>query len=205
MNNTIILPTDPRGYQVIPYEGLDAGYRVDILERIRERMFFSLQQHSQVLAVMLVIRFPDCLIAQQNNACFQYFIEEYRRILNIHDYDPHYVWVAEQNQSQNHHYHLLLFLNGNKIRYFSLPPLEANTVWGRALFRFYGYTGAIEGLIHVGEIMQNQFTYHGYMIPRNNPDMQEQALTHFSYYAKCHSKINFANKVRVFGASQLKG
>lgn len=205
MNNKTIQSIDPKGYFVIPYEGLDAGYRVDILERIRERMMYSLQQHSQVLAVMLVIRFPECLTAEQNNACFQYFIEEYRRVLNAYEYDPHYIWVAEQNLSPNHHYHLLLFLNGNKIRYFRLPPLDAQTVWSRALYRFYGYTGSVEGLIHVGETTQNQFSCHGYMIRRDNLDMQELALRHFSYYAKIHSKICFPNKVRVFGTSLLKG
>jgi len=205
MKRTVITQNEPRGYLVMPYEGLDTGYRSDILERIRERMMFCLQKHSQVLAVMLVIRFPGCLVAEQNNACFQYFIEEYRRILNFHDYDPHYIWVAEQNQAQNHHYHLLLFLDGNKIRYFSVPPLEANSVWSRALLRFYGYTGSIDGLIHVGEVSENQFSWHGYMIRRDNPDMQEHALTHFSYFAKLHSKICFANRVRVFGASQLRG
>lgn len=203
-NNTIITPSDPKGYLVLPYEGSDSGYRSDILDRIRERMMYSLQEHSQILAVMLVIRFPECLTTEQNNNCFQYFIEEYRRILNTHEYDPHYIWVAERNVAYNHHYHLLLFLNGNKIRFFKLPPMEANTVWSRALYRFYGYTGSVQGLIHVGESSLNSFTCHGYLIHRNNPDMQEFALKHFSYYAKLHSKICFPDKVRVFGASQLR-
>lgn len=202
--NTTITPANPNDYFVMPYKGLYAQYRTDILERIRERMNYSLQQHSQVLGVMLTVRFPQELNATPNNVCFQYFIEEYRRILFTHEYDPQYIWVAEQNESQNHHYHLLLFLNGNKIRYFSLPPLEANEIWYRALKHFYEYTGSVEGLIHVGEAVRNQVSSHGYMIPRNNPDMQELTLTHFSYFAKLYSKIDIGNRVRVFGASQLK-
>ena len=203
-NKTIVNSNDPNGYLLLPYDGPDAGYRVSILDRIRERLDESLDQHSHVLAVMLAIRFPQALSAELNNHCFQYFIEEYRRILNAHGYDPHYIWVAEKDASMNHHYHLLLLLNGSRIRYFQTPPEEASAVWSRALSRFYGYGGSMKGLIHVGEVMQNQFSCHGYVIPRDNPDMQKFALEHFSYFAKVHSKICFPDKVRSFGASLLK-
>ena len=205
MNSTMIVNSnDPHGYSLLPYEGPEAGYRVDILERIQERLDLCLERHSQVLAVMMVIRFPQSLTIEQNNNCFQYFIEEYRRILNAHGYDPHYVWVAERDEAPSQHYHLLLLLNGNRIRSFQMPPTEASAVWGRALNRFYGYGGFVDGLIHVGKVMQYEHPRRSYLILRNDFDMQDAMMEHFSYFAKMHSKVCFANKARVFGASLMK-
>ena len=205
MNSAMIVNSDaPHGYPLLPYEGPEAGYRVDILERIQDRLDQSLERHSQVLAVMMAIRFPQSLIAEPNNNCFQYFIEEYRRILNAHSYDPHYVWVAEKDEAANQHYHLLLLLNGNRIRFFQMPPTEASAVWGRALNRFYGYNGSVDGLIHVGKVMQHEHLRRSYLILRNDFDTQDDMMEHFSYFAKMHSKACFTNKTRVFGASLMK-
>ena len=203
-NSKILNLNDPHGYSLLSCEGAESGYRSDILGRIQDRLYQSLERHSQVLAVMMVIRFPQSLIAESNNNCFQYFIEEYRRILNAHGYDPHYVWVVEKDEAANQHYHLLLLLNGNRIRSFQTPPAEASAVWGRALNRFYGYNGSADGLIHVGKVMQHEHLRRSYLILRNDFDTQDAMMEHFSYFAKMHSKVCFTNKTRVFGASLMK-
>jgi len=195
----------PWQYNLLPYNGINPGYRTEILDRIAERLIESLQLHSQVLTVPLVIRFPTAIIASPDNNCFQYFIEEYRRCLRDHGFDPHYVWVTEKSQSLNQHYHLILMLNGNKIRYFSTPPVEALHLWGKALQRYYGYNGSPDGLIHVCcTDNQSVFPEYGCIIHRGDIEALQRIQTIYSYYAKVNTKGFTENRVREFGASLLK-
>ena len=152
----------------------------------------------------MVIRFPEEVLSTPDNSCFQYFIEEYRRRLNNHGLGPHYVWVTEQNMSYNRHYHLIWFFNGNKIRYFQIPPREALLYWGLALKRFYNYDGGVDGLIQVGEVEQHGYTRCGYVIHRDDWPLYRQVLKHYSYYAKVNTKGNTADRVREFGASIIR-
>ena len=200
-----ILFNDPSGYyQLQKYLGPNPGYRKEILDRIKERLDFSLSCHSQVMTVPMVIRFPEELQSTPDNNCFQYFIEEYRRRLCNHGLSPHYVWVTEQNLSCNRHYHLIWFLNGNKIRYFQIPPHEALLYWGMALKRFYNYDGCVDGLIQVCEVTQNGHTRCGYMIHRENDDLYKSILRHYSYYAKINTKGVTPDRIREFGASIIR-
>lgn len=200
-----IVFNDPTGYyQLQEYQGPNPGYRKDILDRIKERLDHSLFNHSQVMTVPMVIRFPKGLKTTPDNNCFQYFIEEYRRFFNKQGLSPHYVWVTEQNLSSNRHYHLIWFFNGNKIRYFQVPPRQAQLYWGMALKRFYNYDGYIEGLIHVQEVIQDGYSRCGYLIHHSDDDLYKQILIHYSYYAKVNTKGTTPDRVREFGASCIR-
>ena len=203
MSSSILL-NDPTGYyQLQEYQGPNPGYRKEILDRIKERFDISLANHSQVMTVSMVIRFPEGLQATPDNNCFQYFIEEYRRYFNKHGLSPHYVWVTEQNLSPNRHYHLIWFFNGNKIRYFQIPPRQALLYWGMALKRFYNYDGNINGLIQICEVRQNGYSRYGYLVHRSDNELYKQILQHYSYYAKMNTKGTTPDRVREFGASNI--
>lgn len=200
----IITSADPQGYLLLNYNGPNAGYDRRILDQLSSRISEALMQHSQVLTVPLVIRFPKDLQTTGDNNCFQYFMEEYRRKLNSHEFSPHYVWVTERKTSQNRHYHLILFLNGNKIRFFSIPPREANLLWEKALHNFYGYTGAVNGLIHVHDGRVNGIgVNHGYLLKRGDQEMLDLVLENYSYFAKVNTKGVTPFRVREFGSSQI--
>ena len=114
MRHNILLNDTTGYYQLQEYIGPNPGYRKEILDRIKERLDFTLACHSQVMTVPMVIRFPEGLQSTPDNNCFQYFIEEYRRRLSKHGFGPHYVWVTEQNLSCNRHYHLIWFQDHQK-------------------------------------------------------------------------------------------
>lgn len=208
MNNLpkIITSGNPCGYNVLPYEGPDAGYITVLLKAISDRIHDGLCRTSQILTVPLIVRYPQSVHAEPDNRCFGYFIDEYRKRLNADERRLiHYVWCVEQHLSENPHYHLILVLNGNIMRYFATPPFEANAIWKRALRCFYGYDGSPDGLIQVNEggfdrIVMN----HGYLIHRGNDDLIQHVLEVCSYTAKIRTKLD-AFRVRSFGYSKLTG
>ena len=216
----IITAADQTNYNLLDYDGVNAGYRTDILDAINQRMKDALQHHSQILTVPLVIRYPESIQAEisahwnqqrkpekhyRSNPCFNYFLENYRKALNTNEKRLlHYVWVMERKYSINPHYHLVLILNGNLMRYFAIPPVEATKIWRRSLACFHGYIGTGVGLIHVSSGSYNDMAMkHGYLIHRDNADMLHHVLQHYSYFAKVNTKMDDPH-VRCFGASTLK-
>lgn len=174
-----------------------------ILKKIDERMNALYSKTSQILFVRLEIRFPQNLITNSDNRCFQYFINEYRRYLSD-KYANDYIWVKEQNNSHNPHFHLLLMLDGNRIRYYRNCS-KATTIWARALKTFYEVNINAKGLIqvcgytHGGVKMNNGINVH-----RENLALRSEIFRICSYLAKTYTKeqITFG---RGFGASVLRG
>ena len=218
-NPKIIMPTDPDSYSLLEYDGINAGYRTDILDAITQRIEDGLTHHSNILTVPLVIRYPESVRAEisthweeprepgrhyRSNPCFNYFIEIYRKSINSKEKKLlHYVWVMEKKYSLNPHYHLVLILNGNLMRYFAIPPVEVTEMWRRALACFHGYIGTGVGLIHVSAGAYGDMVMkHGYMLHRGNTEMLHHVLRHYSYFAKVNTKPDTPH-VRCFGASKL--
>ena len=216
----IIMPADTEKYNLLDYDGINAGYRADILEAISLRIDDALKHHSQILTVPLVIRYPESVQASisehwekqrspgkhyRSNPCFNYCLEVYRKAMNSQEKRLlHYVWVMERKFSANPHYHLILILNGNLMRYFAIPPFEAAQIWKRSLACFHGYIGTGAGLIHVSTGSYNDMAMkHGYLIHRDDTDMLHHVLQHYSYFAKVNTKLDSPH-VRCFGASTLK-
>ena len=201
-----ITSDNPCGYNVLPYDGPGAGYITALLKAISDRIHDGLCRTSQILTVPLIVRYPQSIHATPDNRCFGYFIDEYRRRLNADEKRLiHYAWCVEQHLSDNPHYHLILILDGNIMRYFATPPFEANAIWGRALHCFYGYDGSSHGLIQVNEGGFDQIAMnHGYLIHRENNDLIQHVLEVCSYTAKVRTKLD-AFRVRSFGYSKLAG
>ena len=142
-NPKIIMPTETDSYNLLDYDGINAGYRADIIDAITQRMDDALKHHSQILTVPLVIRYPESIQAAisthweqdrqkgkhyRSNPCFNYFLEVYRKLMNAKEKRLlHYVWVMEKKFSVNPHYHLILILNGNLMRYFAIPPFTTRS------------------------------------------------------------------------------
>ena len=206
MSSKIITSANPGNYNVLPYEGPQAGYITSLLDAVSDRIRDALNGTSQILTVPLIIRFPAAVRAVPDNRCFGYFIDEYRRTLNRNEKRLlHYAWCVEQHLSENPHYHLFLIIDGNAMRYFALPPFEANAVWGRALRCFYGYDGSVNGLIHVNEGSFNNITMnHGQLIHRGDDDLIQHVLEVCSYIAKIRTKLD-VHRVRSFGYSKITG
>jgi len=194
-------------YPVLQYDGPNAGYHEEILNVIWDRFHYQLQKHSQILMLNLVVRYPQNLngIVESDNSPLQYFIEEFKRKLQNHGFDPAYIWVREQSASHMPpHWHVILILDANKIRYFDNLS-ECNHYWSLALQKYYNYYGDTTGLIHQCYANINSRVWNkGVVIHRDNKAVLGECLKICSYLAKINSKQNTPPGVRKFGASQIK-
>lgn len=200
----IIIEQNYKGYPLLEYDGPGAGYYTSILDRLIERLEYQLQKHGKVLVVRLVVKYPADLSADTRNDCFQYFMEEYRRKLAFHRFSPHYVWCRECHNARNCHYHLVLFLDGNRIPYFSRLT-EANELWQLAIRKFNPDTRIVpEQLIYKCPAQYSEARMnHGIMVSRNNRPLQQETIRICSYIAKINTKRSAPFDCNDFHASQL--
>ncbi len=193
------------GYQLLDYDGVNPGFYQSILDKMIERLELMLNRHSKVLIVRLIVRYPFEVTSDSRNDCFQYFMEEFRRHLKLEGFDPQYVWVREQDSSHNPHYHVLIFLNGNKIQYYKYP-FKANEIWCNAIARHHGYDCPQKGLIEVCSAGYDGIPMnHGILLHRDNEMLKQEAYRICSYLAKVNTKGNTPKNVREFGTSVLGG
>lgn len=190
------------GLPLLDNNGINGEFYEVILSKINGLLNDSLAQTSQCLVVRLDVRFPSTLNANSDNECFQYFIEEYVR--SFGSALIRYIWVREQNTSHNQHYHIILFLDGNEVRYFKYPT-QAVHLWSKALNNFYGREINATGLIQVCTGIYNGINMnHGIMIRRDDPAIQHEAFRICSYIAKTSTKGSAPRHVREFGSSIIK-
>lgn len=201
----IVNPSEFMSFPVLQYDGPNAGYHEEILKAIWQHFSCALQKHSQILMINLVVRYPQNLkeISPSNN-CFQYFITEYKRRLQNRCWDPAYIWVREAKPNMPPHWHLIIILNANKIRYFD-NLAECNYYWSLALQKYYNYHGDTAGLIHQCCANINSRIWHkGVIIHRGDQAVLGECLKICSYLGKINTKQNTPPGVRKFGASQIK-
>ena len=77
----------------------------------------ALQKHNKVFAQRMDVRFP---LELQQKAIIKFnkrFIEKERNA----GYDPDYIFVRELSKKKHIHYHMALFLDGNKTESFENP------------------------------------------------------------------------------------
>lgn len=200
IKSNIVTGSDFNGVPLLPYEGPNAGYYSKILNIVKDRMVDSFNNSSQVLVVRMVLRLPHEAQAYDNE-CIQYFIEEYRRVLGSKLI--HYVWAREQNSSHNPHWHLILYFNGNRMRYFGSMH-QVNRIWGIALGYSCQYFHSSNGLIHIcGAGINGIQIPRGILAHRNNYTLINEILKLCSYICKVNSKGNAPKNVNEYGSSQL--
>lgn len=188
-------------FQLYNGEKAAEGFSREILDIIINMLDVSLQRNSQVLMVLLQFNFPIVIgVDGIDNSCFQAFIEAYKRQLTISGFDPEYLWVREVGEiNQRVHYHLLLFFNGNKIRFFN-DLYEVKKYWLRALKQFFGYDENIAP-VHIQILPQMK---RGIMIRRGDYSTRELAISLASYLAKIFSKDTTSKHVKAFSTSQFQ-
>lgn len=210
--------TTYNGLPLSPTSKGDEGFYQDILDAIKTQMNKSLEQHSQVLFMLFTFSFPanshtnplDNIVLPDaeiplGNDVFVYFLNQYKRRMNNYGFDMHYVWIREQTDTCNHcHYHLALWLDANKIRYFGSLE-EINAYWSQALARFKIIASGANtaGLIDRGRYEQEgKIEYWGQIVHRGNPEEFADVFQRASYLAKAYSKDGFRPyRTRVWGSS----
>lgn len=102
-------------YNCLPINTANGNYscQLPILKATEALLVNYTQAHSQVLVVGYTLKFaPNC--GDPTNNSIQKFMYTLCRVLDAEGYDPGYLWVREQDESQNQHYHLALLVNRNK-------------------------------------------------------------------------------------------
>lgn len=183
-----------------------------MLEQLLSIMQYMVSAHSKVLFVRLDFRFPLDYAVPPGNQLFIDFLENFIQNLKRLGFDPYRFWVREQPERKpphlgqpapigRPHYHVCIFLNGNKIQSIGGLHQKATELWGFALNR--DATGLVWDCTKDshGNPQEN-----GIMIRRGAPDYETtfQCCFHWaSYLAKTHSKELIPDRVKSFGYSRI--
>ncbi len=182
----------------------DYPFREEILTPLGQLLQVYTEMHSKTLAVRFDLHFPsDYPIVSANNYISEtiaYIAKKYKR----QGLDPMYFWVMEQGVSLHQHYHVLLLLNGEKVRSYSHVFHNAEAAWGRIL----GVN--VSGCVHHCNVTDGQvdMSRNGLSIRRcDGPEkMQEQmqnVYNQISYMAKADTKAEDNDGLRNFGMSRF--
>lgn len=151
----------------------------------------AIRRHNKIFFIRFDLTFNANIDYPSENQLISRFMEALTLHCKRRELDPLYLWVREQARSSNHHYHVLLLLNGNKIQNPYGIFNKATELWGMCL-----NTDAA-GLVHYGTDI---------MIRRNGNDFDHtynEALNLAGYLAKSYSKGEAPKGVREMGKSRF--
>ena len=188
ISSPITYQANYKGYPL--YFNLDSdGYYVDILERNLQLLLYMLSRHPQVLLVRLDFTFPVGMQIPEDNSLFQAFIENYRRYLHRHGFDPVCLWVRERAQSDHFHYHCFFLLDFN-VRNKRKSIQKVEELWCDTL-----------GL--VGDARKRYVRINSRMLTSGDRNCLDESFMWLGYLAKVTTKGSASRYVREFGSSRL--
>ncbi len=183
----------PEGYQ----------FKEEILDALGRQLVYYVSKHSKTLVVRFDLHFPSDFPLVQSNAYISetiaYIVKKYKR----HGLDPQYTWTMEQHNSAHPHYHIVLYLDGQKIRSYQHVFANAEAAWGRAL------DTDVSGCVHHCNTTKGVFDMNrnGNQVRwcDGNQVMQTQmqkVYNQISYLAKENTKAPTKDGLRNFGMSR---
>ncbi len=179
-------------------------YREEILTPLGNLLEYYVEHHSKALVIRFDLHFPQNFPLVSSNAYISetiaYIVKKYKR----QGLDPMYFWAMEQHQSHHPHYHVVIFLDGQKVRSYSHVFTNAEAAWGRSL------STDVSGCVHHCNLADGKVDLrrNGLQIRRcDGPEvMQAQAQAVYnqvSYLAKEKTKAPSGDGLRNFGMSRL--
>ncbi len=175
----------------------DLGPEYQLLE-------YYVEKHSKVLVVRFdlhfPITFPHVHTNQYISETIAYIVKKYKRDC----LDPMYYWAMERKQGMHPHYHVVLFLDGQKVKTYKHVFHNFEDTWSRHL------NTDVSGCVHHCNVTNGRIDMNrnGLMIRRcDGPEkMQEQmqnVYNQISYLAKSDTKCNDNDGLRNFGMSRI--
>ena len=159
------------------------GVYFEIVKRAIEQLDIALKIHTRVLVYRFDLH-PTYFTG--NNKLLSKFIKRikqwiYRKyqIENIG-----YVWAREQERSKKQHYHLAIFLDGNKIQHPGLVRKKIKEMWTP-----YGHMPVIEKPF--------------YFIAKDNQEARLKAIYRISYLGKIRGKGYRDEQAKDYQTSRL--
>lgn len=189
------------GRPILANKELGYGCEIDILARIDALLSFMMQKHSKVLFIRFDVRFPRYVNFQNDNLLFSEFMANFIKYLTRKDLDPEYVWVREQDSSNNQHYHCILLLNGHKVQNYYPVLQKADALWSNLL------GVPCQGLVHFCDTRPDGSRQkNGLMIRRDKhaqEGLEDQCFQWGSYLAKTATKDANLYNTRSVGNSRI--
>jgi len=161
------------------------GVYIETLNKIIEQLDIALQIHKRIL----VHRFDlHVNYYEGNSKCLSKFMNRLKQWIkrNYGIIGIGSIWVREREKSKEQHYHLALFLDGNKIQHPKKLNAQIKEMWGP-----HGHMPTIS----------NPFYY----IDNNNFETERlEAIYRVSYLAKVRGKGYRDEQAKDYEASRLK-
>ena len=161
------------------------GVYIETLNKIIEQLDIALKIHKRIL----VHRFDlHVNYYEGNSKCLSKFMNRLKQWIkrNYGIIGIGSIWVREREKSKEQHYHLALFLDGNKIQHPKKLNAQIKEMWGP-----HGHMPTIS----------NPFYY----IDKNNLETERlEAIYRVSYLAKVRGKGYRDEQAKDYEASRLK-
>ena len=166
-----------------PVQAKPSGWMPRSMKALGDRFCDTLEHHSQVLIVRFDLHVPqyteDNAQISEFMAKLSYWIKSHYKGVN----EVRYVWVREHEKAKQQHYHIVLMLNGNKIRNPHYIHEKGKELWSS--LRGTGY--------HISK-------HHHFH--RDDHDSICEAFYHISYLAKARGKGYKPHHTKNYGASR---
>jgi len=159
--------------------------RADILNSGIGQLLAMLSFHSRVLTIRVDLHMREY---EASNIRISKFINKLRKWLACHYKMKRigYLWVREQERAKSQHYHLILYLDGNKIRY----PSKINK-WIREYWIWHDQPKP--------PTIKNCYT----MVHRDDKESLDESVYRMSYLAKKRGKGYGGPKTRDYSSSRI--
>ncbi len=180
-----------------------SGIHGEIMNAIHTLLEDMLNQRSKIFYLRFDLHFPAEIQYPPDNTIIESFMSHFMKSLYRQNIHSLYIWVREQKMSINHHYHVCLFLDGQKVQHKENILKLAQSLWTSKLNLPLDENN---GLVHYcDKNLDGSYVDNGIKINRNSPDFiynRNRVIFSASYLAKTYSK-NFVNPgVRQFSCSR---
>lgn len=167
-----------------PINSAKSGCYTLILQRLIEQIGAMRTIYGRVFFVRLDLHHAS---PEPTSERISMFIKSARSFTLRRYQTPHmgFLWVREQENAKSQHYHMVLMLDGDKLRHPARLLDELGEIWGRL-----GGTTSIP---------KNPFIFI------DTPELVADAIYRGSYLAKARGKGYRPDGVRDFGCSRIKG
>lgn len=181
------------GYPIMANDHLP--YDPNIMQKIYDRVWGYTHNYSRTFTIVFSLKLPQNEVIYDGNHCIVNFMNRFRKYFERQGLrKPWYVWVREQQQALNHHYHCLVLLDGRYIQHKHAIMREAVRIWG-----------GIIGLDGHGYV---DYQWDAWNIRTDSPTYEQDVASLIfasSYLAKTNTKNSAPYRNNNFGASQLPG
>ena len=176
-----------------------------ILKKIKEQFDYAEQTKSKIWFMRYDVRFQGEERERSDNQLFSEFQSKFIKNLTRQQLKPQYVAVREQSREKHQHYHVVLWLDGQKTQSIHNHIQTAERLWDRTLAlpeRPNGY-GLVDDCT---KSRAGQKQVNGVMLRKDDPDYKskkDDCFRRASYLAKVNTKADDLNGSREIMTSRI--